>query len=129
MDTVFEWDGLTPDELADQFRELGSELSDRLEAAADDIGVRIRSTAQRLAPVDTTRLRDSIEHEVEQLASHRLETIVGTNVEYAPYQEMGTSMMAANPYLRPAFEAEKDWIIDRIETAVDQAAANAGFDV
>ena len=129
MDTVFEWDGLSPDDLADQFRELGSALSDRLEAAAEDIGVRVRSTAQRLAPVESTRLRDSIEHVVEQLASHRLNVIVGTNVEYAPYQEMGTAIMDAQPYLRPALEAEKDWIVNRVETAVDQAAANAGFDV
>ena len=129
MDTVFEWDGLTPDDLADQFRELGSELSDRLEAAADDIGVRIRSTAQRLAPVDTTRLRDSIEHVVEQLASHRLDVIVGTNVEYSPFVEMGTAIMDAQPYLRPALEAEKDWIVDRVESAVETAAQNAGFSV
>lgn len=27
---------------------------------------------------------------------------IGTNVEYAPYVEMGTSRMAARPFLRPA---------------------------
>ena len=31
--------------------------------------------------------------------------IVGTNVEYASYIELGTSKMAAQPYLRPALEA------------------------
>lgn len=30
------------------------------------------------------------------------EYVVGTNVEYAPYVEFGTSKMSAQPYLRPA---------------------------
>lgn len=29
---------------------------------------------------------------------------VGTNVEYAPHQELGTVKMTARPFLRPAFE-------------------------
>lgn len=33
---------------------------------------------------------------------------VGTNVEYAPYVELGTSRMSARPYLRPALEAARD---------------------
>lgn len=32
---------------------------------------------------------------------------VGTNVEYAPYVELGTSRMAALPFLRPALEAAR----------------------
>lgn len=32
---------------------------------------------------------------------------VGTNVEYAPYVELGTRRMAARPYLRPALEAAR----------------------
>jgi len=33
--------------------------------------------------------------------------IIGTNVEYAPYVELGTSKMAAQPYLNPALELNK----------------------
>jgi hypothetical protein len=32
---------------------------------------------------------------------------IGSNVEYAIYVEMGTSRMAARPYLRPALEAAR----------------------
>lgn len=32
---------------------------------------------------------------------------VGSNVLYAPYVELGTSRMAARPYLRPALEAAR----------------------
>ena len=33
---------------------------------------------------------------------------VGTNVEYAPYIEFGTSKMAARPYLKPAIADHND---------------------
>ena len=49
--------------------------------------------------VDTGRLRDSIEFDVEDKTLY-----VGTNVEYAPYVEFGTVKMTARPYLRPAIE-------------------------
>ncbi|QCW03568.1 HK97-gp10 family putative phage morphogenesis protein [Natrinema pallidum] len=129
MDVTFEWDGLAPDELVGVFDALNDELQSELKSAATDIGVRIRGTAQRLAPVDEGRLESSLEHVVEQLAQHRLRVVVGTNVEYAPYQEFGTAVMDAQPYLRPALEEEKDWIVDRVETAVETAAQNAGFSV
>ena len=32
---------------------------------------------------------------------------IGTNVEYGPYQELGTGRMAAQPYLRPAYDEKR----------------------
>ena len=49
--------------------------------------------------VDTGRLRNSIAHKEDDEAVY-----LGTNVEYAPYVELGTSRMAPRPYLRPAAE-------------------------
>ena len=40
---------------------------------------------------------------------------VGTNVQYAPYQELGTEKMDARPFLRPAFEDFRDEIRQIIE--------------
>ena len=54
--------------------------------------------AKDYAPVDTGRLQNSIHP-----SSVSKDTIaVGTNVEYAIYQEMGTSRMRAHPFLRAA---------------------------
>ena len=51
-----------------------------------------------LGAVDTGNLRRSIEHG----DNGKDEAYVGTNVEYAPYVELGTVKMHARPYLRPA---------------------------
>lgn len=63
-------------------------------------------TAKRLCPVDTGRLRASINWRLEADARGLL-AIVGTDVEYAPYVEFGTSRMSAQPFLRPALEAAR----------------------
>ena len=55
--------------------------------------------AKRLCPVDTGRLRNSITHALD---SGGRAVYVGTNVEYAPYVELGTARQKAQPYLRPA---------------------------
>lgn len=60
--------------------------------------------AKELCPVDTGNLRNSITHQpvdAETMA-------VGTNVHYAPYVELGTVKMKAQPYLRPAIENHRD---------------------
>jgi HK97 gp10 family phage protein len=63
----------------------------------EHLGQGIEADAKEACPVDTGRLRDSLEHEVDG------DTLrVGTNVEYAAYVEEGTRHMAAEPYLRPA---------------------------
>lgn len=51
-----------------------------------------------MGAVDTGRLRRSIEGD----DNGKDTAYVGTNVEYAPYVEYGTSKMAARPYLKNA---------------------------
>lgn len=68
--------------------------------ALEIVGGKAESYAKALCPVDTGRLRNSITH---QQYSEDTE-VIGTNVEYAPYVELGTHKMAARPFLRPAAE-------------------------
>lgn len=56
--------------------------------------------AKRYSPVDTGNLQGSITH----WQYNENTEIIGTDVEYAPYQEFGTYKMAAHPFLRPAIE-------------------------
>lgn len=66
--------------------------------------LQVDRAAKHNCPVDTGRLRSSITNELGQDGQGLVATI-GTNVEYAPYVELGTSKMAAQPYLLPALEA------------------------
>lgn len=60
--------------------------------------------AKEHVAVDTGNLRRSITHE---LGGRGLEQYVriGTNVDYAIFQELGTRHHSAQPFLRPAMEA------------------------
>ena len=65
----------------------------------EEWGLIAEAYATVACPVDTGRLRASISHDHDDTTM-----IVGTNVEYAPYVELGTRNMSAQPYLRPAIE-------------------------
>lgn len=54
--------------------------------------IAIENRAREKAPVDTGRLRASIGHEIED-ADPPTWCKVGSNVEYAPYQEFGTGLI------------------------------------
>ena len=73
-------------------------LGEQVAAALEAIGLQAESYAKLKCPVDTGNLRNSITHEPEGDDTE----VIGTNVEYAAYVELGTSKMAAQPYLEPA---------------------------
>ena len=68
--------------------EVNEELESKIHTWLESIGMDAASTAQDRAPVDTGRLKNSISYmpDDEEQAVY-----IGTNVEYAPYQEYGTS--------------------------------------
>lgn len=86
-------------ELIDHSDEVIDEMKKTMERALEKIGMVGEAYAKEECPVDTGRLRNSISHAVDDNTA-----IIGTNVEYAPYVELGTSKMDAQPYLRPAVE-------------------------
>lgn len=70
------------------------------EAQLRRTGLRAQSNMKRLCPVDTGRLRSSIEM-VDGRDAHGYFVEIGTNVEYAPYVEFGTQHSPAQPFIRP----------------------------
>jgi HK97 gp10 family phage protein len=62
-------------------------------------GVRVETKAKQRCPVDTGRLRSSISSQLD-IGEGVPAVVIGTDVEYAIYVELGTSRMAARPFLR-----------------------------
>ena len=77
-----------------------SAVSEAKARALEIMGGVCEGYAAEAAPFKTGRLSGSITHKPLDGSTE----IVGTNVEYAPYQEFGTRKMKAHPYLRPAVE-------------------------
>lgn len=73
------------------------EFDNAIEAALEEIGLTAEGHAKKKCPVDTGRLRNSISHDVKEKTAY-----IGTNVEYAPYVELGTVNTKAQPFLKPA---------------------------
>lgn len=67
--------------------------------ALEKIGLLAENYAAKKCPVDTDNLRGSITYEVD---TDDNAVYIGSNVEYAPYVELGTSRQKAQPFLRPA---------------------------
>lgn len=67
------------------------------------IGLTAEGYAKKETPVDTGRLRNSIAHAVEGDAAY-----IGTNVEYAPYVELGSPTVKAHHMLQKAAAEHSD---------------------
>lgn len=88
-------DVIVREDNTDEFRD---GLDAALTRALEKVGLVAEGYAKRLCPVDTGRLRNSITHAMEGSEA----VVIGTNVEYGPYVELGTSRQKAQPFLRPA---------------------------
>lgn len=89
-------------EVREDNRQAFADAMDRaLVAALEEVGLVAEGYAKRACPVDTGRLRNSITHIVDEGTRH---AVIGTNVEYAAYVELGTTRQKPQPYLKPAAE-------------------------
>jgi len=70
----------------------------KIEETLDSTALKIENDAKQICPVDTGRLRGSIN---TRKCGSTCRSI-GTSVEYAQYVEFGTRRMQAQPFLRPA---------------------------
>lgn len=81
-----------------------------------------------LAPHDPTTaldLRDNIGQEVIRVSPRRAQTGVGPKKEvfYGTFQELGTSDMPAQPFMRPALDATRDDIVAAVGEKLREAIA------
>ena len=88
-------------DITDNTGEARDELGRAVIRALTKCGMIAEGYAKFLCPVDTGRLRGSIVYQVD---AEDDAVYIGTNVEYAPYVELGTRKQKAQPFLRPAAE-------------------------
>ena len=81
----------------DNSQQILSALEKGKRNALTAIGATAETYAKQETPVDTGRLRNSISHTVDGEAAY-----IGSNVEYAPYVELGTSRAKAHHMLQKA---------------------------
>jgi len=88
-----------------------ADLEDKVDQAVQGAGIETEAEAKKAAPVDTGRLRSSIQY----VKQEKMKCSVGTNVLYAPYQEYGTYKTPAHPFLFPAFQIASQHLIDELK--------------
>ena len=130
-------------ELGERMKGLSEDVNKRIARAATAAGaVVIRNAAQKNAPVDTGNLQKNIivkrlpkgestltsEHIVTirkgRLTKKQKEKGLG-DAWYGVLVEYGTAKMAAQPFMRPAFDQNKEAAVnaikDRIKSRIDRA--------
>ena len=84
----------------------------------------VRSEATDRCPVgeyDDGRVGGNLKGSLTHKVISDEEARVGTNVDYAPWVEGGTSKMAAQPFLRPALDNNKSRIEKMIGDVIGKA--------
>lgn len=100
----------------DNTKEVSALAKEALNRALEWISLEAEGYAKMECPVDTGNLRNSITHTTDESAAY-----IGTNVEYAPYVELGTSKMKKRPFLKPAATKHTD----KYKAIVEKCMKNA----
>ncbi len=99
--------------------------SDKLLALKMAIVVdKIASDAKKLAPVRTGFLRDHIRATIARRRSF-IEGRIISSAPYSIFQEFGTSRHSAQPFMRPAFVQNLDFINRELSSAIIEAGIRA----
>ena len=114
------WVHNTGVDLLSNREEVIEELQEKLADALDNIGRDAASTSVNIIEkeklVDTGTLKNSIAHAV---VDHTV--YVGTNVEYAPYQELGTSRgIEGKHFIKGGVEHHSSQYKDIIKSILDE---------
>lgn len=89
-------------------------------AAIRKTALDIQADAQALAPVDTGNLRSSIGTDIAGDGRFGvIEAEIGPTADYGAYVEYGTSRMAPQPYLGPAFDRRAPGLEQALGRAVE----------
>ena len=104
----------------DNSKQVLSAMEKGIKNGLEAIGLTAETYAKKATPVDTGRLRNSISHAVDGEAVY-----IGSNVEYAPYVERGTSRAKAHHMLQKAATEHSAEYKRLAEDAIQSAINNS----
>lgn len=116
------------------FDKVSREAANHLERAVTAGALVVQNEAKQKAPVRTGNLRRSIHTETTRKRVTSVTVATGTDAEYARRIEFGFSdtdslgrsyNQPAQPYLRPAFDENRDEVMAEIEAAFDDIIRRA----
>ena len=100
----------------DNTDEVLSALERAKKRGLEAIGLTAEGHAKKETPVDTGRLRNSVSHTTDDEAAY-----IGTNVEYAPYVELGSPTIKAHHMLQKAAAEHTDEYKRLLENSMKNA--------
>lgn len=99
-------------DLARDLAQAPSKIQRRAPEAIRKTAQAIERSAKAIVPVETGTLRGSIGSDIGALSA-----TIGTDLRYSGFVEFGTSEMAPQPYMRPAFDRN----VGRLEKELGKA--------
>jgi HK97 gp10 family phage protein len=107
--------------LAENFAMIGDQLMDVIMTGVKKAGILVQGRAKKATPVDTGLLRNSLSERTQRVDDVTVLGQIGTNVEYAPNVEFGTSKQRAQPYLGPTLQESKTDVVRIVQKAMKEA--------
>lgn len=104
-------------DLAQDLSKAGQRVHNQAVRVVAKTAADITADAKSFAPVDTGNLKNSIGHDLYN-SGGEIGAEVGPTANYGVFQEFGTSRMAPQPFLGPAFDRR----IDGFEQAMARLA-------
>ena len=118
------------DEVIELLEEMGVAASEILAQAAEAAGRIVLEDAKNRCPVDTGALKASLHIEPSKSKKpdikQEVKVLPGKKEYYGTFVELGTSRQAAQPYLRPAVDENKDKIAAAVHQEIVKALGRIG---
>lgn len=100
----------------DNSQKILSDFEKALQRGLKAVGMTAEGYAKKETPVDTGRLRNSITHAVDEESVY-----IGTNVEYAPYIELGARGRKAHHMLQRAATEHTEEFQALLKSSIENA--------
>ena len=99
------------DTVSPMLRKLSADMHSVISNFLEETGQEMEGMSRGLVPVRTGYLQSTIYHKVD---AGDLSMELGATADYALWVEIGTRRMAAQPYIRPAFDAGQEKLLQAL---------------